>query len=300
MPASSSAAAVEIRAPHPAEWAACRALLPEAFAGPRAPDALLAFDGAGAPVGCAAFQSTGGAIHELRLRVIRTRRREGIGRGLLRTVVEHAAAQGAGEVHARMNSMAVPEGDAFLLFCGFRRQSRVLIVEAPPEPLASCIDRLSRRAGVPAGARLANIADVPRQPLARLYTDLIVPELRLPPGAAAPLVWDARFADSPVLLVNGAVAGMLLLEANNGEGVCVVAARAVEPAYRGGGWANLLLLGEGFTRGARRGSTRMRFEAPEDNPDTMKLVSRAHGQIVRVITGYVLPITARAFKITDV
>ncbi len=300
MPASSSPAAHEVRAPRRAEWAVCRALLPEAFAGPHPPDALLAFDGAGAPVACAAFQSTGSAIHELRLRVIRTRRREGIGRRLLRTAVERAAALGTGEVHARVSSMAVPDADPFLLACGFARQSRVLTVEAPPQPLAGCIARLSRRAAVPGGARLANIADVPRQPLARLYTDLIVPELRLPPGAAAPLVWDARFADSPVLLVNGAVAGMLLLEANNGAGVCVIAARAVEPAYRGGGWANLLLLGEGFIRGARRGSTRMRFEAPEDNPDTMKLASRAHGQIVNIITSYVLPISAVACRVTDV
>ena len=81
--------------------------------------------------------------------------------------------------------------------------------------------------------RIASIADVPPEPLARLYTTLIVPELNLAPGAAVPLVTDPRFAGSPVLLVNERPAGMLLIEANNGQNVCIVTARAVIPEYRG-------------------------------------------------------------------
>ncbi|HLH16321.1 MAG TPA: GNAT family N-acetyltransferase [Bryobacteraceae bacterium] len=286
MPVSVSAT-LAIRAPHTGEWPVCRALLPEAFRESRAPDALLAFDTAGAPVACAAFQWTGDAIHELRIRVIRTRRREGVGRALLKSVVALAAARCAGEIHARVNPVAEPDADPFLIASGFRRTSRLLTVEAPPEPLAGTIARLARRGKPPSGARIAEIAEVDRGRLAALYTNRIVPELRLPPGAAAPLVWDRRFADSPVLLVDGALAGMLLMEANNGEGVCVIVARAVEPEYRGRGWANLLLLSEGFARGRRRGSTRMRFEAPEDNGDTMKLMARANGQLVGAAACYV-------------
>ncbi len=286
MPVSVSAT-LAIRVPRTGEWAACRALLPEAFRGSHAPDALLALDAAGAPVACAAFQWTGDAIHELRIRVIRTRRREGIGRALVESVAALAAARRAGEIHARVNPIAEPDAEPFLIATGFRRTSRVLTVEAPPEPLASYIARLARRATPPSGARIAEIAEVDRGRLAALYTSRIVPELRLPPGAAAPLVWDRRFADSPVLLVDGAVAGMLLMEANNGEGVCAIVARAVEPEYRGRGWANLLLLSEGFARGARRGSTRMRFEAPEDNPDTMKLMARANANVLGATACYV-------------
>jgi ribosomal protein S18 acetylase RimI-like enzyme len=264
-------------------------LIPEAFRG-ASPEALLAIDPkSGAALGCATFQRSGESLVHLRVRVLRNWRRRGIGRTLVRNV---AAAARHAQVHARVDPRAEPDGEPFLRACGFVLKSRILTVEAEREPLGSCISRLARgliaSGKVAAGVRVARPADTPRQALARLYTELVVPELNVAPCAAVPLVSDPRFAYSPVLLMDGNPVGMLLIEANDGNNVCVVVARAVAPEFRGGtGWANLLMLAEGFERGGKQGSVRMRFEAPEDNPDTMKLVARARGEIIGQVVWFV-------------
>lgn len=273
---------VILRAPQGSEWVACRALIPDAFRG-AAPEALLAIDAqSGAALGCATFQRCGRSVVHLRVRVLRNYRRRGIGNMLVRNLMTQA------EVHARVAPRIEPDGEPFLRACGFVLKNRVLTVEASREPLGSRICRLSRSLKIPAGVRAARPSDAPAEALARLYTELVVPELDLAPGAAVPLVSDPRFADSPVLLVDGNPVGMLLMEANDGHDVCVITARAVAPEFRGGtGWANLLMLAEGFERGGKRGSVRMRFEAPEDNPDTMKLVARVRGEIIGEILWFV-------------
>ncbi len=282
---------ISVRAPIGAEWAACRALLPEAFAGAVPAGALLAIDkSTGAALGCAAFQRTERFIVHLRVRVLRNSRRQGIGTALLEAVTRVGAEEGAREIHARADAMAMPDGEPFLIANGFALRRRLWTVEASKEPLYSHLQRL-----LAAGARkhgddnavMARLTDVAREPLARLYTGLVVPELNLPPGAAAPLIEDPRFAESPVLTVSGEPVGMLLLEANDGAGVCTIVARAVKKEYQQRAWANLRLLAEGFERGGRKGSTRMRFEAPGDNPDTMKLVSRAQAKVTRSIGWFV-------------
>jgi GNAT superfamily N-acetyltransferase len=301
MTSSSLTQAVMVRAPRGTEWTACRTLIPEAFpdttsAVHRAPEALLAFDAAtGTALGCATFQRGVNALVHLRVRVLRNSRRRGIGASLLRTVMRTAAHSEAIEVHARVNTRNDPEAEPFLRACGFGLKSRTFTVEAAWEPLCGCISRLRKRmigtGRIPAGVRITSIADVAPEPLAQLYTSLVVPELGLSPDAAIPLITDPRFAGSPVLLVDGRPAGLLLIQANDGRNVCVVVARVVAPERQGGGWANLLLLAEGFERSEKQGAVRMRFEAPRDNPDTVKLISRAQGEITAEIAWFVRPTT---------
>ena len=270
----------DVRAPQGAEWAACRTLIPEAFRG-GAPEALLAIDSqSGAAVGCATFQRCGELLTHLRVRVLRNWRRRGIGSLLLSAA--------PGEVHARVDPRIEPDSEPFLRANGFVLKNRVFTVEAAREPLGSRISRLSGGLRVATGVRVARPTDAPPDALARLYTELVVPEMHLAPGTVVPLVSDPRFAESPVLLVDGRPVGMLLMVANDGHDVCVITARAVAPEFRGGTrWANLVMLAAGFERGGKQGSVRMRFEAPEDNPDTMKLVTRARAEIVGEVLWFV-------------
>lgn len=277
---------VRVRPPLRTEWQACRALIPEAFASPNPPEALLAFDDStGAALGCATFRKNERSIIDLHVRVLRNWRRLGIGRALIEAIVQ----LGAPEIHVSGDIQAMPGAEPFLTAMGFVPRNRVLTVEAQKEPLYNYIQRLLERGGRTDGKErcIASIEDVAREALAKLYTTLVVPELGLPPGAAAPLVWDPRFAHSPVLLCDGEPKGMLLMEANNGKNVCHIVARAVAPECQRGGWANLRLLAEGFERGSRQGSVRMRFEAPADNPDTVKLMARARGEIKGVRAWFV-------------
>lgn len=280
---ASTDTAILMRAPSGADWTACRTLLPEAFADQRPAGALLAVDAStGAAVGGAAFHRAGRFIVQLRVRVLRTFRRRGIGSSLIDAIARMDAA----EIHARADAMAEPGAEPFLTANRFALRNRVLTVEAGKEPLFAYLQRVMQRQGFQrksGGSDFAMVrpADVPRERLARLYTSLIVPEMNLPPGAAAPLVWDSRFAESPVFTVGGEPVGMLLLHIEGASRLCTIVARAVAPEYRQGGWVNLWLLAEGFKRGGGKGATRMRFEAPVDNPDTMKLVARAQGKVTR-------------------
>ncbi len=75
---------------------------------------------------------------------------------------------------------------------------------------------------------------------------------------------------------------MMLGQANDGHGTAVVLARVVSPRHRGGGWANLMLMAAALERGCRGGATGMRFEAPEDNRDTLALVERVRGETTAI------------------
>jgi ribosomal protein S18 acetylase RimI-like enzyme len=268
-------------------------LVPAAFQRGAAPLALLAFDPpSGAAIGCAAFQHRDGALHAWQARVARPYRRRGIGRQLVRETLAWAAERQAREVNAGAEIMAEPEAEPFLLACGFLRKSRVFTVEAAMEPLCDYVFGLRKRllAGgrIPPGARIAGLREAPAEPLARLYVEQVIPALHCHSGYALPMMEDPRFADSPVLLVDGQVEGMVLGEANDGQGTAVVIARAVSPKYRGGrGWAHLLLLSSALERGRRKGAHRMRFEAPEDNRDTRTLMRRVHGETTRINAWFV-------------
>jgi GNAT superfamily N-acetyltransferase len=291
MPPSSieqvATAGTVIRRPSAGEWPACRMLLPEAFSGGAAPQALLAFNAVGTLLGGAAFHQRDGAVHGLRLHVVRSHRLRGAGKQLVGAVLKTAAEWQAREVNAAADTLAEPDAEPFLLACGFVRKSRVFTIVAEMQPLCEYVfalrERLLSRGGAPAGARIAGIRESPAGALARLYTEEVVPAFHLHPGQALPLLSDPRFADSPVLLVDGKVAGMMLGEANDGSGTSLVAARVVARPHRGGrGWANLLLLAAALERGRAKSACRMRFEMPEENRDTRKLVERVRGEVVGI------------------
>jgi hypothetical protein len=267
-------------------------LVPELFQAGRPPEALLAFDASGLVLGCAAFHRRKGAVHGLRLQVPHPCRRRGIGAGLVRCVAGIAAGMPAREVNAAADTMAEPAAEPFLVSCGFTCKTRTTTVEAPMAPLCRNVQALARRAAehglLPPGASIASLADVPRAAAARWCREHVVPSISIDPAHAAPDLADPRLSQSPVLLVADEIAGMMLGQANDGRGVSVVAARVVEPRFRGGrGWANLLLMSAALQRGAAAGALHIRFDIPENNRDTLALMRRAHGQVVKIAAWFV-------------
>jgi GNAT superfamily N-acetyltransferase len=288
MPESSP---VEIRCPAMTEWAACRMLLPEVFQQGPAPEALLAFDRQARQVaGAAAFRYGSREMQGVRLHVVRGHRRRGVGTRLVQRLCELAAARGLDRICGSANLQEEPEAEAFLLANGFRPATRLYSAQGDllvlGERLRALRDHLVRAGKIPAAARLVEIEEAPRAQLAQMYADHIAATRDFHPGYILPFIHDKRLAGSSVLLIHGAVQGMLLSELNDGANVATVHAKVVAPGYRGG-WANCLLMLRSLELMLKAGSRQVRFDFREDNSDTLKLMTRANGKITRILTGFV-------------
>jgi GNAT superfamily N-acetyltransferase len=134
--------AAVVRRPSAAEWPACRMLLPEAFTRGAAPQALLAFDSVGTLQGSAAFHHRGDSVHGLRLNVVRSHRRRGIGKQLVSAVLRQTAEREARELNAAADTLAEADAEPFLLACGFVRKSRVFTIVAEIRPRRADVKRV--------------------------------------------------------------------------------------------------------------------------------------------------------------
>jgi GNAT superfamily N-acetyltransferase len=269
----------------PGEWSACRMLLPESFRAGATPETWLAIGSGDAIVGAAAVTPREGALHAFRIRVVRPARRRGIGTLLLQRVAgrEHSAiyaACAAGELDA----------EPFLLASGFNCVDRLFDAEGDLSKLRNHLfplrERLLASGRIPAGIAILRPADVPAARLAQLYAEHLVPFREYHAGYALPLIDNPRLAESSVLCVDGEVAGMVLFECDP-QGVVSVHGRLVMPKYRGG-WANILLMAAGIDRLPPH-ARRIRFEAPDSNPDTKKLIRRVDAEVLGCTSCFVRP-----------
>jgi len=274
---------LEIRPPRENEWPACRMLLPETFKRGLKPDALLAFDRhRPMALGAVAFQTRKHetALHEIR--VIRTHRRLGIGRRLLDSIKTSA-------MTAFAEAQAHPEAGPFLVANGFASVSRMLVVEVDLDPMiaemARLRDRAIRSGRVPASARLVSPREAPAAEAVALYQAITAGRWIHPAHLEASLT-DPRIADiSSVLLVDGHVAGMVVVRSRPENDRVHVQARAVMPAFRGG-WANVLIMADALEKGRAAGIRRIRFDSMDDNQDTLKLARRFHADTIAIYDRY--------------
>ena len=278
--------AVEIRAPHQAEWPACRMLLPRAFESPRAPEVLLAFD-ENRITGGVAWRSRGDLLGIFDLRVVRTERRKGIGACLLRNLCERAAAGGQRSASIFIDSLANPDASPFLTANGFERKNRLFVVEADTRVMLAGLrkirDRLMAAGKIPPGARLVKPSEAPMDEVIRLFDRYILAERAMRPEFFLATFGSDRFEESSViLLVEGRVAGFVMVEWLRDHGRGDVVARVVVPDYRGG-WANVFMMALALERGIAAGFSRVRFESLEDNADTLSLARRYHADTVHVL-----------------
>src|SRR5512140_1973381 len=95
-----------IRRPRDVEGPVCRMLLPEATTGERKHDLLVAVQPANPPiVGAIAWIPSPGVFGGLRLRVVRTHRRQGIASAMLAAVLEEAQRVQGRQLFARVDQV---------------------------------------------------------------------------------------------------------------------------------------------------------------------------------------------------
>ena len=278
--------AVEIRPPRSAEWPACRMLLPRAFGRNRAPEVLLALDEDQTTnpriTGAVAYQRRARQIGILDLRVVKTHRRKGVGSRLLQNLAGEQAV-----ISTFTDVLANPDAERFLTANGFERQGRMFVVEADLERMLEGMtrlrDRLVSSGRVPSSARLVTPAEAPMEEVIRLFDKFIMAERCLRPEFFRASFSSARFDQSSVILmVDGRVGGLLMVEWLRDIHRAEVPARVVVPEYRGG-WANVLMMATALERGRAAGITRVRFESLEDNADTLSLARRFKADTVHIL-----------------
>jgi len=269
------------------EARACRMLLPAAHRDPE-PEVLVARGPGGAILGAAALQWQGWRTppgFPLLVEVVPSARRRGVGRAL----VEAAAALATGEAPGLWAWDLLAEASKaarFLAACGFAPRTRVrdyrVEVAAAASVASAVVARLRERGRVPPGARVVPLREADLAAVARLVTwelgtaptDL---RARLAAGTA-----EFNLDHSLALLAGSHLAGAVLIR---WEAEPVADAIVVAPAYRGG-WANALMLDAITALGRAVGATHFRFIAEQGVRDTVKLASRAGGEVIEERVGY--------------
>lgn len=283
---SSTAAgnSVEIRPAREAEVAACRRLLASDHPPLRSDVRFLIAVNAstGQLAGSVCFVVGPHRLAGIRLRVIRTMRRQGIGSRLLRAALQHAGAKPAYLVAWREPEALDPQ--PFLDRHGFRRTSRIITVEARLPALAEHFARLCRRmeerGRIPQGARVVPLREAPREQVIRLVEQRL--RDREEPGLyVEQTIHHPQYDECPVVIGSrGEIAGALLWEVT-GPGTGQIPVRVVSRKHQGS-WANALLLRRATEQGYERQVERIQFEIPDDNPDTAKLAQRYQARVVAI------------------
>lgn len=207
-------------------------------------------------------------------------RRLGVGRALVRALVDRAR----GEADRLWVAQALEEGSeaaAFARACGFGAGARQLHFEADTPSfdahVGGLIARMRARGRISPDVQTVTLAEVPLEEVARLVSI----EFRAAPPHIRRLLEQARHEDpdsapisftmSRALMIDGALAGALLLNWNHGQ--VTIVANVVAPRWRRG-WANLLLLADTTRAAVEWGCKTFRFDCADDNRDTIGLAIR--------------------------
>ena len=249
------------------------------------PDALLAREEtSGAIVGLAASHRHKREAIGLQVITVRTHRRQGIGSRLLHQVCERARGRGDERVRTRVDLMAHVYAEPFLIANGFLLESSALQIDSlltvGGDSVIGLRNRLAASGKIPAGARIVETRELPREAALRAYRELIAANLPGRPELAEYIVTSPGF-DAAVLTTGDRLAGMLAGVRCDADGVGWLNAVVVAPEFRGGwGWANVLLMAYAFERSLAAGASRLRFEIDESNWKMLQGAGRAQGTII--------------------
>jgi GNAT superfamily N-acetyltransferase len=284
---------VTIRRPRDAEGPACRMLLPEGRLGPRGKrEFLVAVLGTGPQIaGAASFQPRARAIVGVRIRVVKSHRRQGVGSLLLRNILDEAALRQAEATFANADGRTEPDAAPFLAAHQFRFLGRITTVEAEMlamrDYLVGMRDRLTAAGKIPSDVRLVRFDEAPEDQIAKLHAEFIQHSPEADPAVLRNPKFRMQTGASPVLMMGDRVAGFLLVGLD--KEVCTVHARVVTPESRGR-WVNALLMGAAMEDQWNAGGRRVRFDIPPGNRDTEKLARRFGAQTISAWDAYTRPI----------
>ncbi len=288
---------LQLRSPREQDWPVVRLLLPELFQIQGEPSVLLV-TAAEKPVirGAVGWRRGEHIVYGLRLRVIRTHRRQGIGSWLLGEVIRRAQELSDTTLMGPVDSVGEPDAVAFLEHHGFERIDSVTTVEAGIGQMRDWFSalrkRLEKRHGALPGAEFVRLPDAPRSQVAEMYSREVVHNPDMPPPGMRRALASGRLDESVIMLVDGRVEGILLWELK--EDLATIHARAVSARLRRSGWANSMLMALAMERGWEAGSRRVRFDLPEGNRDTEKLIRRFGATPVKARERYQLSLESNA------
>jgi GNAT superfamily N-acetyltransferase len=286
---------LRIRPPRADEGAAVRMLLPDPPVGFGSREYLLAV----VPeppfiAGAVSYQYGHDALFGVRLRVVRTRRRAGIGRRLLDAVREQAAAHRCPNILATANELGEPDARPFLTAAGFTAVQRLTVVEstiaAARDTVVPLAARVRASGRMPAGARIVPLSQAPADQVARLYLEHLAHSPGASPLPVAEILRHPRYAESPVLLDADGVAGFLLWYID-AKRTGHLPARVVAPRWQGS-TVNVLLLAHALADPHADTVDAIRWEIPENNADTTKLAGRLGARPISSSDVYLLRLTA--------
>src|SRR5579875_998329 len=167
MTALEISAALVIREPREAELPLCRMLLPEATASPMGRHFRLAFLTKPEKVVAAlSYRDDATALGGIRVHVIPTDRRRGIGARLLEYAVEQAQRLGRSRMFADVDLHSEPEAETFLISQDFRKVGTITFAEIGIRDLRASMEANRERleAGVknlPPSVRFASLSEAP-------------------------------------------------------------------------------------------------------------------------------------------
>ncbi len=270
-----------IREPRESESAVCRMLLPEAAAHSTGRFFRLAFDSAKPGVaGALAYRDNSEALTNVRLHVVKSRRRSGVGSFLLNYVMDEARRLGRNRVLVDTDLKQEPDAEDFLAARGFQRIGRLTSVRGPlitRGPKAALFNQLVAQAEeFPPESRVVSIGEAPADQIFKLYSDYI---------ANVPGLTDMhrafqleQYKASIVVMAGDRVIGFLLAKVTGRK--AHVPALVVVPEYRGRGMTNRMIqLGEDAFYEA---VDEVQFDFADSAKFTVKLAAEFGHEILRI------------------
>jgi GNAT superfamily N-acetyltransferase len=275
-----------IRPPRESEFAAIRAMLPEA-AGHSGRLFHLAFD-PGPPsaiVGALSYQDVGDSLSSLRLHVVESRRRSRIGTRMVDFAAAQARQLGRPAIYADADIKNETAAEPFLKSAGFTIAGTLTAVESDLGPIGERIERFEQRLaqaqGFPEGSRVVSIADAPLDQILKMHGDHI---------AHAPMLagllrnfHPEKYPDSVALILGDRVIAFAMAQVIGD--VFYVPAVVTLPEYRGKRLMALLFreVGERMRgRYSPESIKRIRFEYLDAAVYTAKVVREGGHTIIRI------------------
>jgi GNAT superfamily N-acetyltransferase len=268
-----------LRPPCENEWRICRMLLPETFADSASRTYLIGIrDQAPRIVAAASFRRGPESITHLRVHVVPSFRRCGVGS----QIIEQVASGGARSIGGTVEVTREPGAVEFCERNHFERVESLTTVEADMAEMRDHMRRLRGRIAMPSGARTIPLSEAPVDQVARLHSEYVAQEGELNQWRGL-VAHSPDMEISPVVMIDDRVAGILLGKIEGST--AVVRSRVVTPGYHGS-WVNALLLAEALDIGWAAGARRARFSYNNSNRDTEKLASRFKAAITSVVARY--------------
>lgn len=265
---------LSVRPPAEREWRICRMLLPETFADVSGRSYLLCSDDTGALVGAASYRAAPEAVTHLRLHVIPSFRRRGVGSWLIKQLAHSGVPrlEGTSEVLRERHARAFCEHN------GFRETDALTTVEGDIGPMREYLSKLRSRVAPAGSVRVLPLAEAPTDQVSLLHTEHIAQTGEFARWRAL-VAQSSEMAISPVILIGGRVAGMMLGKV---EGkTAIVTSRVIAPGYHGT-WVNAILIAAALDTAWLAGARRARFSYTNANGDTQKLAARFEAATVSV------------------